>query len=87
MNFEELQAENAQLKAELEVLKTDLKTAIKAVLETCHDLGIDTTGTKKVELFSLLPSLTMKLTMGKLKFDKIEAIIPMVSKYKHLVEE
>lgn len=87
MSHEELKAENIALKAELAELKTDLKTAIKAVFETCKDLGIDTTGGKKQSLFSVLPGLTTKLMTGQLKFDKIEAITPMLAKYKHLIED
>lgn len=87
MDYNELLQAYNQVKQEKSDMEADLKTAIKAVFETCKDLGIDTTGGKKQSLFSVLPGLTTKLMTGQLKFDKIEAITPMLAKYKHLIED
>lgn len=79
-------AENEAYKEQLKEMNADITTTVKAVIHTCDDLGIDTTGEEEQSMVMLLPNITAKLMTGQIEFDKIKAILPMLQKYKHLVK-
>ncbi len=89
-----LRTENAELKTRLSTFETDLRTFIGALRSTFAQLGIDPEKfvneqgeLKKSALFSLLGSVPMKLMSGKLNFDSLSHLAPIISKYQYLLEE
>ncbi|MDX1447220.1 hypothetical protein [Lishizhenia sp.] len=95
----ELQAEinrlksiNAEQRTKISDIEADLVTVVGTLGNFAGQLGIDFSQFKEGDdIASVLPSLIFnlmpKLTSGGLDLGEIKEIIPMITKYKYLLEE
>ena len=87
-----LKKDNAKLRAELIAIESDLVTVVGTIGSFATNLGIDFSQFQgEQDISSSLPqlilSLTPKLMSGGVDLGEIKEILPIINKYKYLIEE
>lgn len=68
-------------------MEIDIQIAIKGIVGTCSDLGINVMDDSmtKLSVGSIISKIAPKLLRGGMTFDKLTELAPLAVKYNHLI--
>ena len=82
-------ADLAQAQEDIGQLLDDMKTAFEAIIHTTQLFGLNILdgSLSGVSPLKLIQKVAPKVMKGGLNFDKLDAALPILKKYEHLIEK